>query len=102
MRGFPAGGSPRRAPGRWGKKLHKAAALGVRDWAVLLEAVLTLLFVQVALRSVGFSRLLAWVRRTESHRCTSSEQIERIAWLVTVVDRATRAQCLPKSLTLAR
>jgi hypothetical protein len=99
--------SPRVArptPLSWRVRCRKAATLHVADWGILLEAALTLLVVQLGLRTVGFPQLLDWTLTSPrmGRLSPSSEQVDHLAWLTGIPGRAVRASCLARSLTLGR
>lgn len=85
-------------------RLRTIASLGLSDWRVLGEALVTVLAVQIALRAVEFPRVLSWASRAGTDQRTewSRTRIERVAWLVDVAGRLTRLRCLPRSLALTR
>ena len=88
---------------RWRHRTAKAATFDVDDWGLLVEAVATLLLVQIALRVVHFPRLLAWARRVSrpADFCPP-EHVARTAWFVDAGGRLIGLRCLTQSLALAR
>jgi hypothetical protein len=96
--------SGRKAQALWRTRLAKIAAFSARDWWVLLEAVVTLVVVQLALRIVDFPRLMAWASRVHADDGAgwSRQRIERVAWLVEVASRLIWLRCLPRSVALTR
>jgi hypothetical protein len=103
MRHFFSSSVCGRANLQW-RRVAKLASLGLKDWYVLAEALMTLVVVEVALRLGNFRWILSWATSASGVHPgeSSSEEIERTIWLLSVGGRLTRLRCLTKSLALMR
>jgi len=91
-------------PSKWRGQIGRAARFGPRDWAVIVEAMATLVAIRVALRWSATPRLLSWASRVRPNAVPpSAARIRRVAWLADVAGRRLLSQrCLPRALAVAR
>jgi len=82
----------------------RAASFSANDWRILCESTFTLVGMHLALRLVGFPRVVSWAARTRTARSTtwSSVEVEHAARFVATAGRLTGLLCLPRALTLTR